>query len=678
MGKYRITTPDGREYEIEGPDGASESEIISMTKKYIAEARPGEFDGAGVKVNKPVVETSLTAMASNPFGLGDEAAGVGNALANGLVAPFKEGTDFDPVGSYITGRDRERGVQDATREEMPWPSFFAEGVSNLGKMGATAGLRGLRELVKQGGKIGAGMGGLAGFGYGEGAGGSIAGAGLGAAGGGLLGASMPALFKLAERPIRAGIDFMRPQNGVGRELVGRAMRDDNVLPREAAARISSGGQNGVPLGLMDLGENLRGLAGAVGRRPGASRTMIRDAVIPRQMEQGERIRGAINRDLGPVVNPTEQGDALIQQARTAAAPLYEKAYSNPGASVVDMTDLAKRPSFRKALQNAANLAAEEGDNPMALGFQFDEAGDVLLTDVPSFKTMDYIKRGMDDVIESYRDKTTGKLVLDGAGRAANDTLRTFIARVDKVNPDYAAARAAYSGPAREKSALDRGGKALNASADEIERMTANLAPSEADQFAVGFRAKMADSLDRKVDGANKVNTLMGTPRKRAALGQVFEGRGDFPRFGQTLADEMDANATYNVVNSGSPTAQRILDDGMVSDPSMLEDVAGRAVRGAQGGLTGLAAEGVSFLRDINRFGGGASGQRARDEAAALLSNTDSALWQQAMSDSLRDAARIRLRDNRSGRGLLRGANVGGRTLGGIMGHSLRPVEEPSY
>jgi hypothetical protein len=53
---------------------------------------------------------------------------------------------------------------------------------------------------------------------------------------------------------------------------------------------------------------------------------------------------------------------------------------------------------------------------------------------------DYVKRGMDDVIEGYRDAVTGKLNLDTEGRAINNTLRSFHQAFDAANPDYAAAR----------------------------------------------------------------------------------------------------------------------------------------------------------------------------------------------------------------------------------------------
>jgi hypothetical protein len=449
-----------------------------------------------------------------------------------------------------------------------------------------------------------------------------------------------------------------------------------VAPSAAAARMAEGNANGVPLALMDQGDNLRGLAGSLSRRPGASRTLVREAVIDRQAGQGERVRGAIERDLGPIVNPMDQGDALTQQARAAAKPLYEKAYAAPGASVVDMQDLAGRPSFRKALMKAANLAAEEGDNPMALGFQFDEAGDVLLTDVPSFKTMDYIKRGLDDVVEGFRDSTTGKLNLNtGEARATNETLRTFISRMDKVNPDYAAARAAYAGPAKQREALEMGRKSVNMSADEIQRLTQNMGEDQIEQFLAGHRAALAGTLERRVDGADKANAILGTPRKRQALGALYEGRGDLARFHRTLTDEQAAAETYRTVNTGSPTAQRQIDDQITADPSMLEDVAGRAVRGASNGFPGLAAEAVGLLKDVGRFGAGATGQRAREDAAALISNTDPALFQEAMRAAMRDQALTRGRQSTHNRALNYTGNLGARGAGSLLGYLSKPLPE---
>ena len=67
----------------------------------------------------------------------------------------------------------------------------------------------------------------------------------------------------------------------------------------------------------------------------------------------------------------------------------------------------KRPSMKAAFAKAQRIAAEEGRNPKELGLDFNQAGDPQflagadeLGQVPSTQTLDYIKRGLDDVVES--------------------------------------------------------------------------------------------------------------------------------------------------------------------------------------------------------------------------------------------------------------------------------------
>lgn len=50
---------------------------------------------------------------------------------------------------------------------------------------------------------------------------------------------------------------------------------------------------------------------------------------------------------------------------------------------------------------------------------FDEAGDPILGKVPKMRTINVIKKGLDDIIEQYRDPATGKLCSTSAGRAIN-------------------------------------------------------------------------------------------------------------------------------------------------------------------------------------------------------------------------------------------------------------------
>src|SRR3546814_17876344 len=100
---------------------------------------------------------------------------------------------------------------------------------------------------------------------------------------------------------------------------------------------------------------------------------------------------------------------------------------------------------------------EEGVDPRGLGLAFNDAGDVVFEETPAnMRTLDYIKRGLDDVLERYRDPTTGRLVMDNTGRAIDQTRRALLDELDNINPDYATASAAWAGPSQTMDSLNTG------------------------------------------------------------------------------------------------------------------------------------------------------------------------------------------------------------------------------
>jgi len=493
-----------------------------------------------------------------------------------------------------------------------------------------------------------------------------------------------------------------------RGAITQAMADDAINPQQAGQAIEDANARGVPLSLSDLGDNLRGMAGSLSRKPGASRTLVRDMVDTRQAAQGDRIRNAITRDLGGISNPFEQSDALMATARSRASPLYEQAYSAPPVSSPVLDDLLSRPAGRQALARARTIAANEGRDPTALGFALDADGNVVLNpsnvdlygaqantraardeianqlielkrraaasltpaqykdkiaslsqqleqadgvwreagsalanaptaDVAatsrsySPQTLDYVKRGLDDIIEAQRNPVTRQLHLDEAGRAINGVRADLLSELDRLNPAYAQARAAYAGPASARQALDAGRKALNYSDQEIERATMNLNEGDRQQFAVGFRSALSDALDRASDGADKVGRLLGNPRKRKALAAVFGGEDGLNRFLQTMADERMANETYRAVRTGSQTAERTMDD----QGNALEQGAQALYNASRGNAGGLFRQGIGLYKDFRRFGAGQAAQRAREQAAALLTETDPNAIRQAAREAMR-------------------------------------------
>lgn len=720
MGTYHITAADGGVYEVEaasdqaaqeletfinarikagdpqlmGASAPGNTQVIrpeASQRRTIAPPRNAIQDAAAKPDIKSVIMQGLTA------GLSDEAVGAGGVLANALIAPFSRKVDFDPSGAYRRTRDAERARIEATRKKSPWLSFSGELAGGLlTGGGATANVgKGLLPLVKQGAKVGAASGAVSGFGYGDGTENSLVGAGLGAGLGAGIGAVLPVASRLTGKTVSGAKRFASPQGGVGRSIVSKALEADNVSPRAAAAAIQDAEKRGVPLMLADLGSNIRGLAGSLSRRPGQSRTIARNAVLGRQEGQGERIRGAITRDLGPIVNPHEVSDQLVARARAAAAPLYDEAYKAAVVGTPELDAILSTPAGQQALGRARTIAANERRDPAALGFRLGEDGGVMLEPtVPmtltsagkeggapvqqrgfTTQTLDYVKRGLDDIIEANRDPVTRRLHLDEAGRAINDVRASLVNEMDRLNPAYKQARAAYQGPAREKQAMELGRKALNASDQEIVRMTDGLSDSELDQFLLGYRSAMGDVVDRRVDGGDKTAALLGSPRKRQALERAFGDRANLDQFGRTLQDERQAYETYRAIATGSPTAERLADDAMTDDLSLLQDATGKAIKGAAtGGLAGLIANGWDAAGDVWKFGAGKAGERAREDAAALLFNTDRAALEDAMRQALKLQAADRLRLQSLDRGSRYIGGLFGRGAGGVAAIGSRPPE----
>ncbi len=709
---YRISTPDGKIIQVEGPEDATDDELVAFARSQIGAEYANDPVVKGPDVKAPVDDSNLLGfgvddgsqkarpniqsliMQGLTFGGMDEIMGGANAIGNAVASPFMSSVDFDPSGAYNRGRDAENAVVEKTRQAHPWLSAGSELLGSLLTGGAAvAGPRSLLGATKAAAKTGAIGGAAYGFNTGDGINNRLAGAGIGGLAGGAFGAALPTLFNAASRPVQAAVNYLRPDSGLGGQLVARSLLQDGISPRNAGAAMDAARARGVPLTLADLGENTRGLAGAVSRQPGRARTLAREAVTTRQAEQGERVQSALERDLGPTGYVPQMSDDLRAQARAAAGPLYDKAYAAPAISSPELESILATPAGKQALARARTIAANERKDPSKLGFALDADGGVVLSPdmtiaptgevvreaqrAPAYtpETLDYVKRGLDDVLESRRDIVTRRLPTDEDTRAVSGVRQSFVSELDRLNPDYKAARAAYQGPARAAQSLEVGRKAIGASADDIARMTNGMSDVDRAQFALGHRSALSEMLAKRVDGSNKAAALVGSPRKRDALAEAYGSTGNVPRFGQTLDDENAAYQTYHAITGGSPTANRLADDASIADGALLQDVTGSVIKGvANGGITGGIAELLGRARDVGKFGAGKTGERARESAGSLLFEQSPT----AVADALRNARQIELQQRvarlRANQRLVETASLLGRGVGGAAAYGARPVE----
>lgn len=183
----------------------------------------------------------------------------------------------------------------------------------------------------------------------------------------------------------------------------------------------------------------------------------------------------------------------------------------------------------------------------------DEAGNPVVSKVPNMRTLDAAKRGLDNIIESYRDPTTGKLVLDQRGRAVNAVKNALVNELDRINPDYAAARKAWAGPSQSMDAMDMGRKFINKDASINEKVLSGLSEGDKEFFRLGAAAKISDILQNSPDGADTVKRIFGSPAKRARLAAIFPSEEAFRNFEKVVNNEKEFTKTYQAATKGART-----------------------------------------------------------------------------------------------------------------------------
>ncbi len=331
---------------------------------------------------------------------------------------------------------------------------------------------------------------------------------------------------------------------------------------------------GVPMTLADADPALRSLAGATVRRSPEARSIAEQAFVPRAQGQYDRLVGAINRDFGPTANVPQYSDDLIKKAQTAARPLYDQAYSAPGASSVDVSGIAATPmgqkGFRNAYDNVRNTLGPDGQpmDPTALGFDLNDAGEVALNRVPSFETLDYVKKGLDDIIESDFDPITKQYGPNA--RAAIGLKQRLVSQIDEVNPAYAEARAAYAGPAGEREALRLGQSSLNAAPDQMSFALKDMPQPRLEQFRLGYRSGLAEQAGKTRLASNPWESAYGSPQAQQRIGALFPDGAQ--NFGKQYGLERELAQSNNSILGNSMTAERMIADSQFGG-NMLGDLA---------------------------------------------------------------------------------------------------------
>jgi hypothetical protein len=381
--------------------------------------------------------------------------------------------------------------------------------------------------------------------------------------------------QLAAGKVQQRLDAQRVAPEKAASLIEKRLADEmkasGKSPQEIAGEIQRLRGTGKPISLLDIATPqgpLEGLAGAVARKGGPSSGVINRYFDKQDLEAGPRLAKDVNSSLGYGSSYYAARD-LEQVQKAASKPAYDAAYAHPPINPDEMAPtgrigaLMDRPSMRDGMANARKIAAEEGVDINTLGIDVDAEGVPFYTSVPTWKTLDYVKRGVQGVVESHRDSITGKL--DTYGRAAAITLSHFSDAFADLNPKYKAALDAYSGPQTSIDALRQGEKFLTMRPEKIQDILDKYGQGDREFFKLGAADTIRTALEKKGVGGDEAKAVLKSQHMRNQLRPLFDSDDDFNKFVENVEIESGKFARKVRVTGGSQSAQRLNADSNLAD-----------------------------------------------------------------------------------------------------------------
>ena len=289
------------------------------------------------------------------------------------------------------------------------------------------------------------------------------------------------------------------------------------------------------------------------------------------------------------------------------------------------------------VQRLEALAAGKPFNPTELAITgMDEAGKPIVASVPNMRTMDSVKKGLDEFINEYEKDVMGRPILDQRGRAIDQVRKSLLSELDGLNPDYAAARGEYARFAQQRDALNRGYESTGRTtfARDIDNFLPKMPPENLSEFRSGYATSLRDQVSNASDASDPYKLIYGGNERRAKMASVFpEGEAQFGRLA-SLENDMRLTATETL--GGSQTQARAVNDEYFQNGGA-QLLGGLAVDAATGSPMSAASRIARSLADRGNLGLLGARQKA-DALAPTLLGTSADTSQEFLADLARRLA----------------------------------------
>lgn len=409
--------------------------------------------------------------------------------------------------------------------------------------------------------------------------------GGGAAGGALLGAGIGAAAPVAVRSAKSGLDWARERfiptdRFVKERALGKitgALEDEGIKPGDVLASVQQDQAMGVPSMFANASRSLASLADVAANRAGKASAMVRNAFEELKEGARERVMQQTRSGISGKNYFQDEADA-VSRLRSQADQAYEEAYAFGSVMDPRINRVLENPKFASFFERAKQIADNEataaelkGADPSKFKLQdlykvkTDKDGNVVgfeKTSVPDVRTLDYIKRGIDSVIESGFE---GKGITKPEANSLKELRKAFVSAIDEATVDpktgksaYAEARKQFAGDMEVIDAMRVGYSDFRKlPSEQIQMLMKEMSDAEKEAFRTGAVRSIYSII---MDPTNEVNTakrLVGSPEMRAKLEQLFDSPAKRDLFMAAVQREKELFDQANRVLGGSQTAERL-------------------------------------------------------------------------------------------------------------------------
>ena len=353
--------------------------------------------------------------------------------------------------------------------------------------------------------------------------------------------------------------------------VNTALERSGITPSEAAASMSLDRAAGIPSTLANTTRPTVGLAEIVTAKSERAGDTLGDVLEANKAGGRERVVGQARRGIGNKGDFYQQEQDMVQNLRANANDLYEDAYKFGTVNDPTITRVLQNPRFKTFFDEAKKIADNErlaaelrGEDPSKYVlddiFIADELGNIALSKLPDVRTLDYIKRGMDAVVnKGYK----GEGMSSAEANSLKGLKRAMVGALDKATEvdgvsAYKVARQQYAGDAEVLDALRTGMNDFKKlDPEQIVSMMKGFSTAEKEAFKTGAVRSIYATVMDPSSNINAAQRLIGSPEMKDRLMPLFPSQAKFDLFKAALDREHQLFQQANRIMAGSPSARRL-------------------------------------------------------------------------------------------------------------------------